>query len=338
MLNKKSFYSSCFFLSVILLFILLSNSCQHNNSTFNVQHSTFNIKIYRYEQALFRLNSSDLQNGLKVLWKDYRFFLGDNYTDPSNIHKLQDYMNDPAIKQIYADCAKKYPDMKEQEKQLSEGLSAYKSLYPDAILPKIYTYISGVDYNTSVTFVDSVMVIPIDMYLGTSYEIYAKSGIPEFIRMRLNKEYISRDCMRQFAQNRVPKDFNPRNLLDYMILRGKLLYFTQALLKDMPDDINIAFTKEQLNWCKTNESNVWAFLINNKLLFSTDNTAITKFIDDAPFTSVISQQAPGRIGEWLGWQIVNAYMEKNKNISLPALMKESDAQLILNNSGYKPHV
>lgn len=47
-------------------------------------------------------------------------------------------------------------------------------------------------------------------------------------------------------------------------------------------------------------------------------------------------EAPGRTGSWLGWQIINSYMAKHPETSLPELLRLKDSQALLNQSGYKP--
>jgi hypothetical protein len=61
-----------------------------------------------------------------------------------------------------------------------------------------------------------------------------------------------------------------------------------------------------------------------------------KYTSDGPFTSVLSKQAPARIGHWVGWQIIRQYMNNNPDVSLEQLMQENDAQAILKKSKYKP--
>jgi hypothetical protein len=59
-------------------------------------------------------------------------------------------------------------------------------------------------------------------------------------------------------------------------------------------------------------------------------------MNDAPFTSPVSQESPGRLGTFIGWQIVKGYMEKNDKLGLKDLMNEENFQKILENSGYRP--
>jgi hypothetical protein len=81
---------------------------------------------------------------------------------------------------------------------------------------------------------------------------------------------------------------------------------------------------------------MWAYLVEHKLLFSSNNLLIRKFIYPAPFTSAFTQESPGRAIVWLGYRIVDAYMKNNKKVTLSQLMQDSDYQKILRMSNFKP--
>jgi uncharacterized protein YjaZ len=121
-----------------------------------------------------------------------------------------------------------------------------------------------------------------------------------------------------------------------MIEKGKLLYFLDAMMPEAHDTIKIAYSGQQLDWCQANESNLWAFLIENELLFSSDYEKTHKLIIDGPFTSFFPDGSPGRTGWWVGWQIVRSFMEDNTNVTLPQLMEELTARQILDNAAYHP--
>jgi hypothetical protein len=62
-----------------------------------------------------------------------------------------------------------------------------------------------------------------------------------------------------------------------------------------------------------------------------------RFIEVAPFSKFYMNQdelSPGRIGVWMGWQIVNSYMKHN-DVSLQELLK-IDEDIIFTKSKYKP--
>jgi hypothetical protein len=123
--------------------------------------------------------------------------------------------------------------------------------------------------------------------------------------------------------------------LDRMILNGKILYFLDAMLPFEEDEIKISYTNEQLDWCHSHEANLWQFFIENELLYETEITLINKFFNDGPFTRGF-EGSPARLGSWMGWQIVRAYMNQNPEISLQQLLDETNSQKILSGSDYKP--
>jgi len=62
-----------------------------------------------------------------------------------------------------------------------------------------------------------------------------------------------------------------------------------------------------------------------------------RFIADAPFSKFylqLDRESPGRLGQYIGWQIVRAYMNNN-DIAFLDMMKK-DAAEIFNKSNYKP--
>ena len=97
------------------------------------------------------------------------------------------------------------------------------------------------------------------------------------------------------------------------------------------------FTTDQMKFCRNNEDQMWQYLIENDLLFSTDQFIISKLTGEAPFTSYFTNESPGRAGVWIGFRIVEAYMMKNpQDNGLKDLMNETDVQLMLEKAKYNP--
>ena len=61
-----------------------------------------------------------------------------------------------------------------------------------------------------------------------------------------------------------------------------------------------------------------------------------KFINDGNSTNGFPKEAPAKLGCFIGWQIVQSYMDANKSTTLEQLLKNNDAQKILSESKYKP--
>jgi hypothetical protein len=121
-----------------------------------------------------------------------------------------------------------------------------------------------------------------------------------------------------------------------MIHEGKLRYFAKCMLPDLPDELIFGFSKEQMNFCRENEGQMWQYLVEQDLLFNTDQFTIRKLTGEAPFTTFFSKESPGKAAVWLGFRIAESYMMKNSDTGLEDLMKESDIQKILEEARYSP--
>ena len=122
-----------------------------------------------------------------------------------------------------------------------------------------------------------------------------------------------------------------------MIYHGKELYLKDKLIPNFTDAAKIAYTEEQMAWCKENEEQMWRYFIENNLLYEANVKNEHRFVNDAPFSKFyleIDNESPGRVGQWLGWQIVRSYMENN-DVTLDQLLK-TEPTVIFNKSKYKP--
>ena len=328
---------------IIFLFLIISFSCkQCNEKKIRIskkelpKEDTLNIKIHRYEKALFGVELKNLKQELKKLCPEFVFFLNENLDDTTNLIQIRAYLTDPLILSLYNDCGKFYPDIKDLEIQFSQAFRYLKYYFPDKKIPEVYTYISGLDFNSPVKYLDSVLIVALDMYFGSTYKQYKMLGQPIYRQQYFRKDFILPDCIREIAKTMIDNTMENKKFIDYIVYEGKIQYFLDAMLPDTPDSIKIKYSPSQLEWCYKNESKIWSYIIEKKILYSTDHNILTKMCNDGPFTSAFSKQSPARIGNWIGWQIVRSYMENNKKITLKEFFTNQDGQDILMKSKYKP--
>jgi len=321
------------FLWLTLLFI---SGCQPaNKPSHPAQVQIEKVKIADYGHALFSLNPNKIKEGLDSLSGEFRFFIGDN-PDTLKVIQIRDFILDPFNRGLYEKSRSVYPDFGFLEDGLTKTFGTIKTVYPDYKVPLVYTYISGLLYEYPVQYIDTVVVIGIDMFLGWDFEAYRAAALPVYLTRRMEPQNIIPECSRQIAFSMLPQNFQPKTLLDQMVVHGKVLYAIDLFLPDTPDSLKIGYTKSQLKWSIDNEAALWRLLIDQELLFRNDAGLNTRFIQDGPFTTGLPSGSPAMLGRWLGWQIVRSYMKKNPGISLEQLFKQIDSQLILSESGYKP--
>jgi hypothetical protein len=331
LLKLTGFFSGCL--------MLLLSGCGPANQRLNVDVSNIDlpvVKIHRYDLDLFNVKHDRLQEELESLKPVYRFFLDTDLGDPAKLADLTAYLENPRNMAFQKAVAAKYSDLEWLERDLTNAFSHYLYYYPGKRIPRVYTYISGGDYEFPVQFADSVLLIGLDNYLGKDFKPYFSDGLPAYRAVRMNQENILPDCMKLLADVTYPVQLPGNNLLEQMVEAGKRIYFIEAMIPQTADRLKIGYSKAQYDWIVSHESNVWAAVIENRLLYTTDGKLIRSFMSDGPFTAEFSSEAPARLGEWLGWQIVRKYMENHPEVTLQELMAEKDAQKILSQSGFKP--
>ena len=200
--------------------------------------------------------------------------------------------------------------------------------------PTIITLISNIDYNSRVIFADSLLLVSLDVYLGKDHPFYA--DYPKYIKENNTKENIIVDAAKAIVSKQIRFASN-RSFISKMIYQGKKMYLLDMYLPRTPNKLKIGYSEEKLQWAIANEENIWKYFIERKFLFSTDTKLNNRFLDNAPFSKFYLEddaQSPGRIGVWLGWQIVKSFMQNN-DVSLQKLLT-IDSEFLFEKSKYKP--
>ena len=328
-------------------FLQLSTSCRRNPLNVNISGIELELKIKRLEKDLFTANPNDIPDMIPYLELKYDDFIRlfgyviniGEMTDTSWSYDLVRFCTDKLNYEVYENTVQLYPDLKNLEKGLTDAFRHYKYYFPSKIVPGIYSCITG--FNNSIITGDSVLAISLDRYLGSECKYYKELKLYNYQTARMNPVNIIPDCMYGWATSeweyntmKYPQD----NVLSEMIHEGKLMYFVRCMLPEAGEDHIFGFNQDQYKFCTNNEGRMWQYLIENNLLFNSEQLTIRKLTGDAPFTSYFSKESPGRAAVWIGYRIVRSFMTKNKNTSLEELMKNTDIQSILENARYNPQV
>jgi len=322
--------------------------CWNDNSNPNlelpeVEEQQLSLKIERFEQDLFQCDPKNLSQSVKNLQHKYGGFFNTFTLDIVGIPNqdslafystLGMFVNDPDMKDVSRIIQTKYPNLDKTTADLEQAFKYYKHYYPDSLIPKLVSMNSG--FNYAVVTTDSVLAIGLDMYLGDGCRYYSLLGFPKYKTACMNSDYLSTDIVLGWTSTIFEEPSNSNTVLGKMIYQGKLLYILDALLPSKSDELKMKYTPAQLKWCTDNEKQIWETLINKRLLFSTKLEEMAKLVNDAPFTAGFPRESPGRIGRWVGWQIVRKYMKKHPDVKLQELLKNQDYEKIFRESTYKP--
>lgn len=309
-----------------------------NKSKKNINLSKVDIEgfiVKRYEEELFSLNKDDLLKEMSSIRQEYPVMMGEEDLDSGSYYQMLDYLSDPNIIALFKKSQEKFSDLTKLTYEIKKLLKYLKFYYPEISINAVYTYISGLDVEYPIKLSNHAIIIALDLYLGSDYDSYKQFGLPSFKTRWFNDQSIIVDIATEYAHKFSANKTIDGTLMDQMVYLGKIQYFVDALLPDVADSIKFKYTSAHMKWAVQNEANVWSYFVENNLLFSTEMSKIRKFTDDAPFSTAFSQEAPPRLGQFIGWKIVNEYVEKS-GIGLIELMKETDSQRILKESRYKP--
>jgi hypothetical protein len=329
----------------LLLIVSTLTSCKKNHYKVNTSSIRVKIEIKRLEKDLFTLNPDQVIPMVPSLKKKYDGFLqlfslvintGD-INETSFGDMLLRFCSDKQNNDVFALTMKRFPDVKPIEKELEGAFRHYLYYFPGKTVPSVFTCITG--FNNSIIAGDSLLGIGLDRYLGADCEYYPRLSIYKYIAARMTPENIVPDCM--FGWGASEWDFSTLkytadNVLAEIIHNGKLKYFEKCMLPETSDEMIFGFTPDQMKFCRNNESQMWQYLVENNLLFSTDQLTIRKLTGEAPFTGYFTKESPGRAAIWLGFRIVESYMIKNPGTKIEEMIKNKDVQGILEKSKYSP--
>jgi len=300
------------------------------------------IKIDRLEQTLFAIPIDSISAAIPRLERQYGE-LFDLYcskiinigmpADPQFSEELTAFLTDYHINLAYKRVMEVYPNIKNIENGLRKAFSNYRKEFPEKTIPSVYTLISG--FNESMITADTILAIALDKYLGRNEDMYFRLNLSNYQRYTMDPKYVTTDCMKAWLYTEFQGNDSIDHVLANILYEGKVMYALHQLLPATPDSVLFGYTPDQMRWCRNNIAQMWTFLVENKLLYTTDHITINKLIGPAPFTSLFTRESPGRAAVWLGYQIIASYI-RNNNVSLEALLLDNDYQQILKNAKFRP--
>lgn len=332
---------------LLIFFAAFIGSCSHNPLDVDVSDIEAEVSIFRMDLELAKAKPQEIA-GLNKKWHQkygdfYEIYLNlmlqvGSPTDSITPLAMQKMLEDRTIQMIHQDIRKQFGDISWLESELEEAFKHVKYYYPKVKEPQ-FVAINSL-FKNSVSFTDKVVGIGLERYLGPDNRVVKmiptdEKGIFQYEKDMMLPEYISVDVMRGWFELNMMKEPTEREFLAHIIYQGKIMYALDAIFPKMEDHTKIRYTPDQLEWCVQSEASIWQFIVDKDLLHSTSREKINDFINEGPFTmGGLPRESPPRVGVWLGWKIVRAYMEEHPDLKLPDLIKEKNAWKIL--KSYNP--
>jgi len=313
--------------TIVFLLVICVFSCQ-NSSKVEKEISKINLdlNIERFDQ----LFATSTPSNLPALKQNYPFLFSKRYADSVWVQRMSDpiqQLQNKAVDSVFEDFSRTESEIFNFYQHLKYYNKALKT-------PRLITVLSDVDYRNKVVVTDSIVLIALDTYLGAEHEFYA--SFYDYIKQNLNKDQIVSDLATAYAEQLI---YQPKRVtfLEEMIYFGKQLYLKDLLIPFKDNNQKIGYSSAQYEWAEENEFYIWQYFVEKELLYETDRKLLLRFIIPAPFSRFnleLDSESPGRLGQYIGWQIVKSYMENKETPLLQMLQME--ATEIFNNAKFKP--
>jgi len=321
-----------FFLLPVVLFSCKDSACDSfpDISSVDLELDFEDLTPYihdlnsKEEMARFLESSPVLKN---------HFFKAPQYpSEEQMLDQTWEILSNPYIDSLYQDIRKIF-DVEQLRTDLENAYKRIKYFYPDFEPPAIKTVYSG--FGNDIYLTDSLLVIGLDYYLGPEAKL--RPDEYEYLKIRLTPDHLVPQIM-QFTSNKFnATNLSQRTILDEMVFYGKSLQFTKQVLPCTPDSLIIGYSSAQMANAEASEGYLWGYFVQNALLYDKQPLNIAKYIEERPSIPEIDRICPGRIGQWLGWRIVQAY-ENESGEDFNSLMTKTEAREVLMQSRYKPRI
>ena len=326
------------FSSVILTLILFC-TCSRDPFKVSIEGIKIDLKFSNLDSVLKNSSAKDLLE-LRTKFKsekssmlDYTvgYCIGLNMqSDTSYINGLRRFYSNNYIQRLERTIQKKYGDFSSEKKELLVAFRRLYAFFPKEKIPSNIYFINS-SFSASIFCTEKEIAIGVERFLSPKAKVIQELPNEQFynwIKNGLDKKYLLRDVVSGWLMTHYCKPTS-ENFASEMMRWGKILYITEATMPDKKINEILRFTKKQYDWAHKNERPFWRYLVENELLFKTDEKIKSNLLNEGPFSIGLSNESPDRMGQFLAWRIVHQYME-NHDISIAELNKKSYNELLQN--------
>lgn len=328
------------FLALVLAFALVS--CYRFKSP-DVKGIEVDFELIPFYEELFAIAPDNFQYEAERMKEKYGSYL-EAYSmgiirigsteDEDFVGNMSFFLGYEPNKEVLDTVNVVFNDREALRKKLEMAFKHYKYYFPEAIIPDVYLHISG--FNQSIVIDSAWVSISLEKYLGRDCDFYERLALPVYLRRYMSPEKVVPDVMLSIGMTEYPYFSKTDDLINQMVYEGKMRYFVKHMIPDIPDTTLFDFTTVQMEWVGNNEKEMWQMIVEQKHLFDNDRMVLQRYIGKSPFTYYLGQESPGGAAIYLGYRIVESYMNRFPGSTLADLMEISDGNLILKEARYNP--
>lgn len=327
--------------AVLTVLVLVLYSCSHSRYEVDTGQVNYNPEFLRLDRAVFSEKARFTKSEIELFRDSFGDFFEIYVSDimqmpPPGNSMLPEFMNrftsDPVWQKLNLLIEDTYPELDSQKEEIVRALKKYAVHFDQDSLPRLVAYNSG--FNVGIYPSRDWLGVGLEWYIGYDNEVVKQLPpdlFPQYKREKMDPKYMVVNAVKGwlFVNH---QDLSGESLLEQMVFRGKVLFITKVLT-ETDEALVLNFDEEELSWCQSSEYAIWSFLLENDLIFSKDFRETNKILNDGPFTPGMPAESPGGVGNWVGLQMVEAFMDKNGEVTLSELLGIDESRIL---EYYKP--
>ena len=318
------------------LFILAS--CATNSLDVDADDQHVSIDFIQLDSLMFKADSKErlvlhqtMQTQIPHLY-EYNLayclkFRG--MQDSVFISSIQQFYSDPYIKKLEQRLSNQFNNTQPYQFGIIDGFKHLKYHFPNGKIPSSVVFFFFL-FTANAFCTETEIGIGLERYLPMKTDVIQQLPPDQFynwIKEGFDERYLVRDALCSWVMTHYVDEVKG-NLIENCIYWGKILFLTKAALPELSDAILLRYSDKDFNWALENESQLWNYLVKDKVLFKIDERMIRNLTTEGPFSVGLPEEGPDRLGQFLGYRIVQKYMEIEQ-ISLPELLNKSYTDILV---------
>jgi len=324
--------------------VLIAFGCNNVNNDPAAKAPLFQVKVERFDNAFFSMDTLHTKMEIEKLLKAYPGFGKDFITRILLLKKVDDTIG---IKAFYRNYLPIYKDVQKvnavkiAKPAIEDAFKRLHFYFPKyALTHHVILFVGPLEsYGNIIT--NEAIAVGLQMHMGAQSKWYYDEHIQTIYPTYLSRRYTADNIALSTVQNILSDIYLPsiksQNLIAQMIEAGKIQYIMNACFPNAPDSLRLGYTNEHCINIKSQEGKIWAYLLHEKLSYSTNPSDIDNFMQDAAFSNLLGESLPGNIGKYIGLKIVESWMQQKaqRGITMETLLNTS-ADKIFETAAYNP--
>ena len=324
--------------------VLFAFGCNNVNNDPAAKAPLFQVKVGRFDSAFFSMDTTHTKIEIEKLLKAYPGFGEDFITRILLLKRVNDTHG---IKVFYRNYLPIYKEVQKlnaikiAKPAIEDAFKRLHFYFPKyALTHNVILFVGPLESYGNIITSDAI-AIGLQMHMGVQskwyYDEHIQTIYPTYLSRRYTPDYIALSTVQNILSDIYSPSIKSQTLITQIIEAGKIQYIMNACFYNTPDSLRLGYTNEHCINIKNQEEKIWTYLLHEKLIYSTQPMDIDNFMQDAPFSNLFGEALPGNIGKYIGYRIVDAWMQQKaqRGITMEALLNTSSDK-IFEKAAYNP--